>query len=401
MIQYQIINSCLLRKEHLFILMQYPPDIFRNDIMRCYNVLQDMFENEIEVDLPSFLTRAKQINIKIDIDKIMEHSGNSSLVSFKYTLDSIFEDYKKTQIESISIDLFKSIKAGSNDYRYHIDKIVEISGNTGIETDNYFELSDFQFDDSIGDFRAVKTGVDKIDLKFVGFTGGDISIIAARPGEGKSALAFQIAKKNKCLFFNLEMPRNQVVARMLHGETGIGAQTILEKKYSPEQEKRLRDAYARLQQETQITMFNKPMSMSELSSKIKLYNKTKDPDLIIIDYVQLVTGGNGSSTNERLSNVSRILKGNALALDKPILILSQFSREVDRHDREPKLSDLRDSGSLEQDASNILFIHKNNIIIGKSRIGEAGKVEFIKFFKERGVFAEEHYDGGVMDYIHD
>jgi replicative DNA helicase len=242
---------------------------------------------------------------------------------------------------------------------------------------------------------GVPTGFSYLDEILGGLQPSDLIIIAARPGVGKSSLALAMADNAATKFnavvalFTLEMSAEQLTQRLISMETGIDTKKLRLGRIEGiewEQLTRAVDKYAK----TRIFIDDTPSpSPMEIRTKARRLAAEYDLDLVIIDYMQLMQGGDRRSENrvQEISYISRSLKGLARELNVPVVALSQLSRAVEsRADRVPKLSDLRESGSIEQDADVVMFIYQDDpdedperssirdIIISKHRNGPLGRI---------------------------
>ena len=245
--------------------------------------------------------------------------------------------------------------------------------------------------------RGVQTGFKDLDKMTAGLQKSDLIILAARPAMGKSTLAQNIAynvasrEKKTVLFFSLEMSNAQVIDRMISEASGVDSWNIRTGNLTQEDFSRISDAMGEMS-ETPIKFEDKP-GMTVLEMKVKAQREAhKAPlGLIVVDYLQLMSGSKqyGDNRVQEISEISRGLKLMARELDVPVLALSQLSRSVEqRPDKRPMLSDLRESGSIEQDADIVMFVyredyynpdtdrkHITDLIIGKHRNGPVGTVE--------------------------
>lgn len=253
-----------------------------------------------------------------------------------------------------------------------------------------------------GSLRGVPTGFPALDSMLSGFQKSDLIILAARPSIGKTTLALDIARqtavnhKTSVGFFSLEMSSQQLVDRMLAAQSGVSSWRLRTGKISKDDEyERLQGGIATLS-DSSIYIDDKPgmtvLSMRSVARRLKM---EKDLGLIVIDYLQLITPSSGKSSEslvQQVTEISRSLKGMARELDVPVLALSQLSRAVEQRGGRPRLSDLRDSGSIEQDADVVMFIHREDmtgnrtenpktnvaeILIEKHRNGPVGKVDLL------------------------
>jgi replicative DNA helicase len=260
--------------------------------------------------------------------------------------------------------------------------------------------------------RGVPSGFQKLDNMLAGFQKSDLIILAARPSMGKTALALDIARQSATKhntavgIFSLEMSSQQLVDRMLAAQAGVNSWKLRTGKLNNDDEyERLQSAMAELA-EAPIYIDDKASStiltMRSVARRLKL---EKELGLIIVDYLQLITPTNTRASDsmvQQVTEISRALKGMARELEVPVIALSQLSRAVEQRRGRPRLSDLRDSGSIEQDADVVMFIHredkmnsdmgaeKNNIaeiLIEKHRNGPVGKVDML-FDDEKTTFRE-------------
>ncbi|MCS7233016.1 MAG: replicative DNA helicase [Synergistetes bacterium] len=248
---------------------------------------------------------------------------------------------------------------------------------------------------------GVPTGFREFDKLTSGFQLSSLNIIAARPSMGKTAFAVNIALFAACkeripvAIFSLEMSKEQLAQRMLSSEARIDAQRIRTGFLSDKEWRKLAEVAARLS-EAPIYVDDTPnISVAEIRARSRRLKAEVNLGLIIVDYLQLVQlKKKVESKQQEVSEVSRALKALARELNVPVVALSQLSRAVEqRQDRRPQLSDLRDSGAIEQDADLVAFIYREEvykpdaepgiaeIIVGKHRNGPVGTVK-LRFFKE-------------------
>ncbi|MBC7868733.1 replicative DNA helicase, partial [Candidatus Saccharibacteria bacterium] len=255
-----------------------------------------------------------------------------------------------------------------------------------------------------GTLRGVRTGYRDLDNMTAGFQRSDLIILAARPAMGKTTLVTNLAynvatvAKQPVLFFSLEMSKEQLVDRMLADASGVDAWNIRTGNLSDEDFSKLSEAMGEMA-EAPIFIDDTPgVSVLEMRTKARRAAHEQPLGLIIIDYLQLMQGsgrGDGNRVQE-VSEISRGLKLIARELNVPVIALSQLSRSVEsRSPQIPQLSDLRESGSIEQDADIVMFIYREayynpeterenitDLIIAKHRNGPTGKVE-LYFHPER------------------
>jgi len=235
-----------------------------------------------------------------------------------------------------------------------------------------------------------------------GFQPSDLIILAARPSMGKTAFCLNIAqnaavrKKLPVAIFSLEMSREQLVTRILCGEAMVDQQKVRTGQLTDEDWQKLSHAAAPLAQAPLFIDDSPGISVVEMRAKCRRLKAEQGLSMIVIDYIQLMQGGRRTENRQQeISEISRSLKSLARELQVPVIALSQLSRAVEqRQDKRPIMSDLRESGSLEQDADLVMFIYRDeyynpdtdrrsraDIIISKQRNGPVGSVE-LGFFQE-------------------
>ena len=258
---------------------------------------------------------------------------------------------------------------------------------------------------------GLSTGLRDLDAKINGLNKSDLLLIAARPAMGKTSFALNIglnvAKKynSTVAIFSLEMSREQLAMRLLSGESFVDSQKLMTGKLEEEEWTKLAMASAALSQ-TDIRVDDNPaITVAEMNAKLR---RVEDLGLVIIDYLQLMTGSGYGKTSENrvqvVGEISRSLKIMAKELNVPVICLSQLSRAVEsRQDKRPIMSDLRESGAIEQDADAILFLYRDDYynenseeknvaecIVAKNRHGETGTVK-LQWLPQFTTFADREW----------
>lgn len=249
-----------------------------------------------------------------------------------------------------------------------------------------------------GSVTGIPTGFIDLDYKTSGFQPSDLILIAARPSMGKTAFVLNVAqhmafKVNKTVaVFSLEMSKEQLVNRLLSLESRVDSQSIRTGNLTDDDWGKLIEGAGIIGKSNLIIDDMPGISVADLRSKCRKYKMEMDLGIIIIDYLQLMTGSKKSeSRQQEISEISRSLKEIARELNVPVVALSQLSRAVEsRPDKRPMLSDLRESGAIEQDADVVMFIYRDDyynkdtdkkniaeIIIAKQRNGPIGTVELV------------------------
>lgn len=254
------------------------------------------------------------------------------------------------------------------------------------------------------EMRGVRSGFKDLDNMLAGFQKSDLIILAARPSMGKTSLALDIARQAAAQhgttvgIFSLEMAAQQLIDRMVAAEARVNSWNLRTGHINDQDDwGRIRDAYERLGQ-APIYISDEPgTNILKMRATARRLKKESGLGLLIVDYLQLMVpvGARASdSLVQQVTEISRSLKNLAREMDVPVLALSQLSRAVEARGGKPRLSDLRDSGSIEQDADVVMFIHRDDkinkesdrpniaeILIEKHRNGPVGKVEL--FFDEK------------------
>lgn len=276
-----------------------------------------------------------------------------------------------------------------------------------------------QLNNRVGDITGIPTGFKELDRMTAGFQRNDLIIVAARPSVGKTAFALNIAQNvatktdENVAIFSLEMGAQQLVMRMLCAEGNINAQNLRTGSLTPEDWGKLTMAMGSLSNAGIYIDDTPGVKINEIQSKCRRLKQESGLGMILIDYLQLIQGSGRSGENrqQEVSEISRSLKQLARELQVPVIALSQLSRGVEqRQDKRPMMSDIRESGSIEQDADIVAFLYRDDyydkesenkniieIIIAKQRNGPVGTVElaFVKEFNKFVNLERRFDDSGV------
>ncbi|WP_318616554.1 replicative DNA helicase [Sporosarcina sp. YIM B06819] len=315
---------------------------------------------------------------------------------------SIVEDgyAREDEVEALLSEAEKKMMEVSNrknagDFRHIKDVLVETYDN--------IELLHTRK----GDVTGIPTGFTDLDKMTAGFQRNDLIILAARPSVGKTAFALNVAQNvatktdENVAIFSLEMGAEQLVMRMLCAEGNIDAQVMRTGALEAEDWRKLTMAMGSLSNAGIFIDDSSGIRVNEIRSKCRRLQQEHGLGMIIIDYLQLISGSGraGENRQQEVSEISRSLKGLARELKVPVIALSQLSRGVEqRQDKRPMMSDLRESGSIEQDADIVSFLYREDyydketenqniieIIIAKQRNGPTGTVS-LAFAKEYNKF---------------
>jgi replicative DNA helicase len=242
-----------------------------------------------------------------------------------------------------------------------------------------------------GGLAGISTGLIDIDRKIGGLHPSDLMILAGRPSMGKSALAcnigFDVARNyawepqpdgtkktvsgGVVAFFSLEMSAEQLAMRLLAEVSGVSGDRLRKGEIDASEFARIRDAALEIQDAPFFIDATGGLSIAKLVARCRRLKRQQGLDLVIIDYLQLITAGDGGGKDanrvQEVSMITQSLKALAKELNVPVLALSQLSRQVEnREDKKPQLSDLRESGSIEQDADMVMFVYRESYYLGRT-----------------------------------
>ena len=282
----------------------------------------------------------------------------------------------------------------------------------------YEEFASIHADPELVNKNTISTGYASFDAKLGGFKRGDLIILAARPSMGKTAMALNfaqnVAKKwRNVAMFSLEMSKEQITDRLIAAAMAVDSWKLQKGKLSEDEFSKMGDALETLSR-SKIYLDDSPAGewLLSIKSKARRLKMESGLDLIVIDYLQLMSSGNSMNRVQEVSDISRGLKSLARELDVPLIALSQLSRAVEaRPDKRPVMSDLRESGSIEQDADIIAMIYRDDyynefsetpgvtsVFIRKNRNGPTGQVD-LKFEKAQQKFYEIETAASQREYV--
>lgn len=418
-------SSCLDRVAEI---LSTPDYFYVSSHKEIYSLMLEMFISGEPVDYITLLDRLKlkenadSVNYKsylLQLAQIVPTVVNvefyAEIVRDKYNLRLLMNTAKE-----IMDSIIKSDAEPTEILNFAEQKIFDIrrgKETKGLQKINEIIVQTFDRLDELNsqngeEYSGVPTGIKDLDRVIMGLNRTDFILLAARPGMGKTSFALNIAhhvgvvKQKKVAFFSLEMSKEQLVSRMLSTEGRIPGQTLRLGKLNDDEWTRLIEAGDVLSK-SQIYIDDTPaITIPEMKARLR---RLKGVDLVIIDYLQLMSGTKRTDNRvQEISEITRNLKVLAKEIDVPILTLSQLSRASEqRTDHKPMLSDLRDSGSIEQDADIVLFLYRDDYysngevsedydknsgecIVAKNRHGETRSIplhwqgEFMRFTAREG-----------------
>jgi replicative DNA helicase len=250
--------------------------------------------------------------------------------------------------------------------------------------------------------KFLSTGLSDLDKKIIGFFGGELIVIAGRPGQGKSALALQIAReiaqRENVLFVSLEMSSKDIVFRMLATDSGVPINAMRADKMTEQEKKKVFEAYKRIGDQKLKMEFLEQFSITQIINSIKKRFVEKGLGCVFIDYLQIIDGNPALQRYLQVGEITRSLKLLAMELKIPIIVMAQLARRSENNI--PRLSDLSESGRIDNDVDTAIFIHQpeerdketKQLIIGKGRNTGTNMIDiyfepirFKFYFKEREI----------------
>lgn len=424
-----VLGALLLNDEyvHQVVDIVAASDFYQNAHKHIYQAIVDLAQNHKRIDL---------VTLQNDLDKrgvLQEIGGIVYLISLQEDIPAIGLVTQHATIVKEKSVLRQLINSAtdiiSNCYDQkdeEIDSVLDAAEQTIFQISNkrtqqsfvqlniwlkktFQHLSDIK-GNSKG-ITGVVSGYKKLDEMTSGFQKGDLIVLAARPSMGKTALALSIAaqaaQQDQVVgFFSLEMSAEQLVLRLLSTQSGVGHHHIRNANVTSDEWVSLTNVAAHLAHMKLFIDDTAMVNIMELRTKVRKLKAEQNLGFLVIDYLQLLHGTKKfENRHQEVSEISRSLKALAKEVGVPILALSQLSRAVDsRMDKRPMLSDLRESGAIEQDADVIMFLYRDvvynkdaenpglsELIIGKQRNGPTGTV-YLNFMRELTRFEDAEYE---------
>src|SRR5574343_294715 len=379
--QFELIKAATLRREDLHTLLSLDECYFTGRDMVMHQAMRELRDMGTEPDMPSLVQYLKDVG-KYDFcggDSLIEEFVAPVVMRTDYLVKSIKSEHVRNIYRLLAKDVYQAVEKKKS--LEEIAALIQTATENIVVDDGDGEtvgdLAGRNLDDVFLQSDCVTTGLRTVDDIIGGFYGGQMITLGARPGLGKSALALNIAMHvDNVLFFSLEMKRREIYARALSVLSDVEAIRIEDGRCNLVEIQRIGEAREKLQK-TKIKVYDSTHDINKILTTIHRHCTGEPPRLIIVDYLQLIKGGEGEKQVYRIGYISRALKLIAMKYDVPVLVLSQLSRESEKDSRRPRLSDLRDSGSIEQDSDVVLFLYEDSgvhdFIIAKNRKGKSGK----------------------------
>lgn len=432
--EQSVLGSVLLQPSALISAMEYlqTHDFYRRAHQLIYQAMIDLNEKNEEIDVitvANLLETNKQLEdiggaaYLADLANVVPTAANITYYAkiveersllrrlIQASTDIISETYEESDDVSSILDAAeqKILEVSERKNRSGFIKISDVLRDSMEEIDELYKNNE--------EITGLSTGYRALDLMTAGLHEDELIILAARPGMGKTAFALNIAQNigtstsENVAIFSLEMGATQLVNRMLCAEGTINANNLRTGQLTEEEFEKLFVAMGSLSKANIFIDDTPGIRVSEIRAKSRrLMQERGGIGLIIIDYLQLIEGSGQESRQQEVSEISRQLKKLAMELNVPVIALSQLSRSVEsRQDKRPILSDLRESGSLEQDADIVAFLYREDyyrseeeeaeeveednvieVLIEKNRSGARGDVKLL-FIKEYNKFSSLTY----------
>ena len=369
---------------------------------KIFEVIKDLAENDRPIDMTIVVSELEKRKILNQVGGIEYITELTSIVPSAANADEYIRIVIENAVKRRLIETALKIETDSYNWSDSLDELLDKSEKELMEIGKTRNASEFQsiqdvlmktqaslekLSQSKGEITGLATGFHYLDKITSGLHQNELIIIAARPAMGKTAFALNIATNiamdsgKTVALFNLEMPAEQLAMRMLASVGQINSRKLTSGNLENNDWKRVNEAISRLA-ETKIYIDDTPgISIGEIRAKSRRLHAEGNLGIIVIDYLQLISVNSKYSGNrqQEIAEISRSLKTLAMELNVPIIALAQLSRSVDsRDDKKPILSDLRESGSIEQDADIVAFLYREDYYDPTKAIDEnTSKSEFI------------------------
>ncbi|MBS6921127.1 replicative DNA helicase [Anaerococcus vaginalis] len=422
------IIGCIITKSETIdqaIQLVKPYEFYDSRCQRIYKTLVNMYQKDIKIDEVSLISKLKSENI------LEEVGGEQFIVEITlssfYTpnMDQYCENVKEKALLRALISACDEIVGKSYEQKKDAKEVIEMAES------KIFEISQKNLEKGLvrvsetmdetikqlellslneGKITGVTTGISSVDDKLSGLQNSQLILLAARPAMGKTALgltmAWNAANAGKSVaFFSLEMSTYQLNQRLISMVSMIDLEKIITGNLEADEWIEIINAITKIKEKEIYVDETAGITLSELRSKCKRLKAEEGLDLIVIDYLQLMTGeGRFDNRQQEIAQISRGLKSLSKEINCPVLSLAQLSREADkRSDHKPILSDLRESGAIEQDADVVMLLYREDyydvddnpnvakVILAKHRNGPTGLMELF-FHKQCTTFKDLSHD---------
>ena len=411
--EQSVIGSMIVDKDAILTASEilHKDDFYHQQYGVLFEAIVELYNDRQPVDLVTLQNKLKEKDVPAEVASL-EYIGDlvaavPLTVNVEAHANIVKDKALLRQIIRVNQELENECYAGKEDVGSILEKtekvVFDLVQNRGVS--DYVPIKEVvmnainkieQASRQKGSVTGIPTGFLDLDYQTAGLQPSDLVLIAARPSMGKTAFVLNIAQyiafhENLCAaIFSLEMSKEQLVNRLFSLESRVDAQKLRTGNLQESEWEKLIEGAGIIGNSKLIIDDTPGISISELRSKCRKYKLEHDLKIVIIDYLQLMTGsGRSESRQQEISEISRSLKALARELNVPVVALSQLSRAVEqRPDHRPMLSDLRESGAIEQDADVVMFIYRDDyynkdtelkniseIIVAKQRNGPIGTIQ--------------------------
>jgi replicative DNA helicase len=378
--ELNLLATALQNQEAYNRLLEIDIDYFTHtDSKLIYQSIIDLYNDNVRADYSAVLAKIEESGKELSNNVISELVTIQPTYNFTALINSLIKRYNDRLQKDLAKDLYKA--EGESEIESILKRFEEIRTVTD-DSINTKDLAMTNIDEVFSKSYFTKTSIDSLDDILIGLFDGQLITVAGRPGEGKTTLALQLCLNINYpkMLFSGEMSRVELYGKLLSSQAEVESWKIEAKRMDESEMKRVFHAHDEFKKHSNIKIYDGRFSFRNIKNTIK--KEAKRQKLFIIDYLQIISGGQGNTEDLRLSSITRELKELAREIKKPIIMLSQLNRESEKQDREPVKSDLRGSGAIEQDSDVIIFTHKGYLILAKNRKGKTGSIINIRFIKE-------------------
>lgn len=408
-----VIGSMIMDKEAIVVASELitGEDFYNRQYGILFETIVELHDNDSPVDLVTLQNKLKEKDVPPEVSSLEFVrdliTALPTSANIKYYANIVAEKSTLRKLIRLNEEIANTCYAGKESLEYILEdtekRVFQLVQKR--TTDNFVPVRQIVMNamDRIemaaknkGSVTGIPTGFIDLDYRTAGMQPSDLILLAGRPSMGKTAFELNMAqymafKKNLTVaLFSLEMSKEQLVNRMFSLESNVDAQKLRTGQLNDQEWERLIESAGTIGKSKLIIDDTPGISIAELRSKCRKYKLEYDLSIIMIDYLQLMSGsGRSESRQQEISDISRSLKALARELNVPVVALSQLSRAVEqRPDHRPMLSDLRESGAIEQDADVVMFLYRDDyynhdtdkkgiseVIIAKQRNGPIGTVE--------------------------
>lgn len=415
--EQSVIGSMLLDRDAILTASEIitGEDFYTRQYGVLFNAMVDLFNEGQPVDLITLQNRLQSLDVPPETSSLEFIRDLIAMVptsaNVKYYATIVYEKALLRRLIKVTEDIAGECYAGKEPLEHILEKTEHDVFNLvqTRQTSDYVPIQETVFNvikkieaaaQSNSTVTGIPTGFIDLDQKTSGLQPSDLILVAARPSMGKTAFVLNLAqyiairKQYTTAIFSLEMSREQLVNRLLSMESFINGQSMRTGRLEDREWDKLVESSGAVASSKLIIDDTPGISITELRSKCRKYKLEHDLKVVIIDYLQLMSGSSSyrdASRQQEISDISRSLKALARELQVPVIALSQLSRACEsRPDHRPMLSDLRESGAIEQDADVVMFLYRDEyynkdsdakglaeVIIAKQRNGPTGTVELV------------------------